>query len=156
MAVRDILDYQGNVTGQLELPDDTPDEIWSEQLATYAVAPPDPAVVAITKTIEENNRYAKDLMKRMKALNLGNNMNIGQALWMHHRLRALDIDLTPLGMPMTLTLDILNLVVSGDIETGCVALQITEPDDMSMPYHCISRDFINWIVADMKSYLGWP
>lgn len=36
---RDILDYQGNVIGELSLPDDTSEAVWTAKLAPYAVAP---------------------------------------------------------------------------------------------------------------------
>jgi hypothetical protein len=160
MASRDILDYQSNVIGQLSEPEgiEWTEEQWAEMLAPYAVSPPSPeemVTVEINKTIEDNQQYAQGLMKRMKALNLSSNMNIGQAMWIHHRLRALDVNLTPIGIPITVTLDLLNLVVSGDVETGCVALQLCVPDDMSQPYHCLSAEFLAWTVADMKAYLGW-
>lgn len=37
--IRDILDYQGYVIGQLELPDDTPEEVWTERLAAFSHVP---------------------------------------------------------------------------------------------------------------------
>lgn len=36
---RDILDYQGNVVGELDLPDDTSEAVWAEKLAVYARPP---------------------------------------------------------------------------------------------------------------------
>jgi hypothetical protein len=39
VETRDILNYLGNVIGQLELPDNTPEEVWAAQLAMYATAP---------------------------------------------------------------------------------------------------------------------
>lgn len=39
---RDILDFNGNVIGTLELPDDTPEEIWEERLNEFKVPPPVP------------------------------------------------------------------------------------------------------------------
>lgn len=44
---RDILDYQGNVIGQIEFPDDTPDAVVEAKLAAYAVAPT-PTIQPIT------------------------------------------------------------------------------------------------------------
>jgi hypothetical protein len=41
MAVRNILDYYGTVIGQMELPDDTSEQVWTEKLAPYAVMPND-------------------------------------------------------------------------------------------------------------------
>lgn len=39
MESRNILDYQGNVVGQLQLPVNTPEEIWQKKLAVFAKAP---------------------------------------------------------------------------------------------------------------------
>lgn len=36
---RDILNYQGTVIGQLELPDDTSEQVWTEKLSVYALPP---------------------------------------------------------------------------------------------------------------------
>lgn len=40
---RDILNYQGNIIGQLTLPSDTTEDQWSTALASYAQAPITPA-----------------------------------------------------------------------------------------------------------------
>lgn len=37
--IRDILDYQGNVIGQLELPDNTSEDVWTQKLAKYNQPP---------------------------------------------------------------------------------------------------------------------
>lgn len=39
MTTRDILDYYGNIIGQLTLPDETSEEEWTYQLSTYIVNP---------------------------------------------------------------------------------------------------------------------
>lgn len=39
MALRDIKNYLDQVVGQLELPDDTSDEVWARELAIYARPP---------------------------------------------------------------------------------------------------------------------
>jgi len=42
MAKRNILNYLGDVIGELELPDGTSEEVWAAKLAVYATAPPAP------------------------------------------------------------------------------------------------------------------
>lgn len=39
MAKRNILDYLGNVIGEMELPDNTPEEIWEAKLSIFANPP---------------------------------------------------------------------------------------------------------------------
>lgn len=53
MAKRDILDYSGQVVGELELPDDTPDSVWEKKLASY-----------ITIPLSQTERYAAKLAKQ--------------------------------------------------------------------------------------------
>ena len=70
---------------------------------------------------------------------------------MHHRVRELQINFY--GIPMKI--DILNLVISGDLEVATLALMNCTPDDGSMPFHWLTQARINWLVTEMKSFLGW-
>ena len=45
---RNILNYLGDVVGELELPDETPEEVWAAQLAVYATAPVFPPIESVT------------------------------------------------------------------------------------------------------------
>lgn len=45
---RDILDWQGNVIGELELPEGTSEEVWTQKLAVYAMAPAAPIIKDVT------------------------------------------------------------------------------------------------------------
>lgn len=149
---RPILDYLGNDTGStLELPDDTPEEIWELKLAKYKVPPINQAAEHLQLTISQRKAYAEDLIERFKFRNISDGINALQAMHMHHRMRALNI--TFYSVP--LTLDLLNMVVSGDVEVACLALMSATPDDMSAPYHWLNAERIAWLVADMKNYLGW-
>jgi hypothetical protein len=75
-----------------------------------------------------------------------------QGLWMHQKIRALPVTL----YGVTFTVDLMNMVVSGDIELACISLQNTLPDDMSMPFHWWTQSRINWIIGELKLFLGWP
>jgi hypothetical protein len=46
--VHNILDYQGNVVGQLELPDNTPADVVAAKLAPYAKAPAPEVIEDVT------------------------------------------------------------------------------------------------------------
>lgn len=151
---RDILNYLGQKIGEMELPDSTTEQEWSAKLAPYAVAPvsaEEQAQLYIKKSIKQRKEYAEDLIERFKALNLNANINALQALWLQHRMRKLDI--TVGGVPFSI--DILNLCISGDVEVACIALQYATPDDMSLPYHWFSEEKRQWLIADMKQFLGW-
>ncbi len=46
--IRDILNYQGQIIGQLELPDDTSEEVWQKKLAVYALPSPSDTLKDVT------------------------------------------------------------------------------------------------------------
>jgi len=52
-------------------------------------------------------------------------------------------------------IDMLNLVVSGDIEVACLTLQLLSLDDMTQPFHWLNEDRRTWMVNECKTYLGW-
>lgn len=102
-------------------------------------------------TVALRKDYSDKLLDRFKQRNLSQGINALQALWMHHRVRALSI--TVGGVPMVI--DLLNMAVSGDVEMACIALQYTAPDDMTMPYHWLNQERLNFLINDMKAFLGW-
>lgn len=99
-----------------------------------------------------NVEFARNLFMYFKQKNKDEGITGAQALWMHSRVRALEVSLP--GMPTT-TQDIINMGASGDIETACLCLLYCTPDDMSQPYHWLSSERIAWLVGHMKSHLGW-
>jgi hypothetical protein len=89
-------------------------------------------------------------MAEFKEANLGSGIDLAQALWVHHRLRALDINVG--GLPMTI--DLMNLVVSGDLEAAYATLSYATPDDMTQPYHWLSSEQIGFLTQRLGQYLG--
>lgn len=148
---RDILDKNGLVIGQLEMPDDTSEAAWQAKLNEYKLDLQIDAAQVVKFNIKARKEFADQMLEDFKAKNMSDGINVMQALWMHSRMRELSIVIG--GVPMKL--DILNMAVSGDIETACVALQYCTPDDMSMPYHWLNSIRVNWLVQKMKTYLGW-
>lgn len=152
METRNILDYQGNIIGQLELPSSTTEQEWALHLALYAVNPNAGSASSFLKfTIKQRKEYCETLLEEFKARNVGLGINAPQGMWMHHRMRAMEI--TFMGVPMTL--DILNLAISGDIEVACLTLMYSTPDDGTQFYHWYTQEVKDLLIADMKSFLGW-
>lgn len=152
MGFRDILNYQNIKVGTLELPDNTSEEVWASTLATYLVSPTEQAAEKMLLfTIKQRKEYAEGLLERFKKRNIVAGINAMQGMWLHHRMRAMDI--TFYGMPFTI--DILNLAISGDIEIACLAIIHSTPDDGSMPFHWFTQDAKDFLINDMKEYLGW-
>ena len=109
-----------------------------------------PNVVDIVGEINRRKEFATQLMAEFKEANLGSGINLPQALWVHHRLRALDINVDGLAM----TIDLMNLVVSGDLEAAYATLSYAVPDDMSQPYHWLSSAQIGFLTQRLGQYLG--
>lgn len=151
MATRDILDYLGNVVGQLELPDDTPEEVWQAKLAPYAVTPESAQEKFLNYTIKVRKQFCEDLLERFKKKNILDGINAMQGMWMHHMMRSYPVTFGGVNY----TVDILNMAVSGDVEIACLALIYGATDDMSQPYHWISSERKAWLIGELKSFLGW-
>lgn len=152
--IRDILNYLNEKIGELELPDDTTEQEWQERLTLYKVAPPSPEEIAnkaLSTTIKQRKEWADNMLERFKVRNIEIGINGMQALWLHHRMRSLDINFQ--GIPMTV--DILNMVVSGDVETALLAIMYSTPDDGSQPSHFYDQSAKDWLINEMKEYLGW-
>jgi hypothetical protein len=109
----------------------------------------------VSKTVSQNKQFADNLMERLKNKNILDGLSsIDQAAWVHHRLRKMDYTMSD-GQTVV-QLDIMNLVVSGDVETAAMALSQMQPDDMSEPHHWLNTERINWIRNEIHSYLNWP
>ena len=115
---------------------------------------PNMMAAIVLKTVEENKAFANNMLERMKKKNILEGLNsIEQAVWLHYRLRKTEFTLSDENI---ITIDVMNLVVSGDIETAEVVLGQMVADDMSQPYHWLNQERIDWIRGEIRTYLGWP
>jgi hypothetical protein len=156
MASRQAVDYLGNPVATISEPEGITwsEEMWAEKLAVYAKPPPSEQEALeynISVTVSQRRAMAEEIIEEMKKENLLAGINVLQALWVHNRLRALSI--TVGGVPFTI--DLMNLVVSGDLEVAYVALGATTPDDMSMPFHFLSSEKIESYRLKIARKLGW-
>lgn len=116
---------------------------------------PDMTTIFIKTTVKENKEFADRMMQKMKEKNLLEGLSsIDQAAWVHHRLRKVDYTLSD--ETTVVQIDVLNLVVSGDIETAESVLGQMSPDDMSEAYHWWTQSRIDWVRNEIRAYLGWP
>lgn len=109
-----------------------------------------PDLVDLIGEINLRKEFATQLMAEFKKENINQGINLDQALWVHHRLRAIDINVNGL----ELTIDLMNLVVSGDLESAYATLLYAVPDDMSQPYHWLSSTQIAFLSQRLAGYLG--
>lgn len=152
MATRDALNYLGQKVAEVSEPDgvEWTEQQWAEKLAPFAVPPPSQSDImneALQRAVKDSRAIADDIIENFKHANLSyfilnqvpNNLAILMSLHVHHRLRAVEVNIG--GIPFTI--DVMNLVVSGDLETAYVVLSYMTPDDMTMPYHFLSQERID-------------
>lgn len=111
--------------------------------------------------------FAADLMARIKMLNKSEGVNLGQALWIHSRFRALPVTVTSeiaamlpgsgldVLIGVSIAIDLMNLIISGDLECAYAILMACDRDDMTQAYHWLNNDRLNWIRHEIGVYLGW-
>lgn len=97
--------------------------------------------------------FGQALMVAFKQKNIQEGITAAQAIWLHARMREFTVNFP--GVP-PMQVDIINMALSGDMEAGCLALIYGAPDDMSQPYHWVSAERLNWLVLQIKGFLGWP
>ncbi len=113
------------------------------------------SVMLVTTTVLENKMFADNLMQRLKEKNMQEGLSsIDQSAWVHHRMRKIDFTLSD--TTTVVQIDLMNLIISGDIETAEYVLGQLAPDDMTQTYHWLTQARIDWIRNEIRSYLGWP
>lgn len=114
-----------------------------------------PATLVVSKSVKQNKEFADDMMQRLKEKNILEGLDsIDKSAWVHHRMRKVDYTLSD--TTTVAQLDVMNLVVTGDIETAEQALGQMSPDDMTKDYHWLTQERIDWIRNEIRNYLGWP
>lgn len=153
MITRDILDYNGSKVGTIDFEDGTSEQEIEKVLSKYLKEPDDvdPIEYNISVTVSQRRQWAEEIIEEMKKDNLKEGINALQALWVHHRMRALSVTVS--GVPFVI--DLLNLVVSGDLEVAYVALGACSPDSMDQPYHWLSSEKIAAYRLKIAKKLGW-
>jgi len=99
--------------------------------------------------------FGEKLVLAFKQKNISEGIQWYQAIHLHHRMRAWNVNFPVQLGGTTEVVDIVNMVCSGDIETTTLALMYGTPDEMTSPLHWVSQDRINWMVTQMKNWLGW-
>lgn len=75
---RDILDFNGNVIGQLTLPDNTPDSVFDMALSSYAQPPPTPLEM-VTDRIALYQSLSEGAIREMLAANTLQGITLAQS-----------------------------------------------------------------------------
>jgi hypothetical protein len=129
METRDILNYQGNVIGQLTLPDETSDRDWSNALAAYS-QPPTPIKVIVENKIKDYKKSAIDLIDAFKADNTLAGISVAQSAQMFDDFG-----------------DVLTMLREGALPTALYRLSQKSPSGF------VTQDIINSWIAQIKACL---
>lgn len=111
---------------------------------------PTEQVRAVLQSIDDKREYCRRLFAYFKVKNAQSGANLVQAAWSHSRLRALN---TTIG-GLSVTLDVINLVNTGELELVYAALEGMTVDDGSLPYHWLTQTRVDDIKDELKIYLG--
>lgn len=133
MTTRNILNADGQVVGQLTLPDGTSEPVWTEAQAPYsAPLPPAPSALDIAKqSIQDAMAFGQDLIAQFGALNVINGLSSVQVAQVAAKLASVQA-----------------LLLSGSLKTARLAIQGIVVDDYIT--QAVKDDFAGRITA----YLG--
>lgn len=127
----------------------------AEAFAAFQAANPR-GLTALELSIERDERHRRFAQELISELKLGNqqaSIPFENVLHLQGRLRSLEVT-HPSGR--TYVLDLINLVVTGDVETAFYALAYVTPDDMTQQWHWLSAQMLGSIRARMAAFLGVP
>lgn len=106
--------------------------------------------------------FGAKLMTAFKQKNLSEGIQWYQGIHLHNRVRKWQVIMPPAlltamgGIPDPGEyVDLVNVIVSGDIETASLCLTYGVADDMTSPFHWCTQDRIDWLNNQMKAWLGW-
>lgn len=112
--------------------------------------------------LEARRKFGSDVMLAFKQKNISEGIQWYQAQWLHSRMREWQINMPPAllaamgGVPdPVIKVDLVNIIVAGDIETASLALTYGVPDDMTSPFHWASAERLAWMNTQLKTWLGW-
>lgn len=106
--------------------------------------------------IAMRRKFASDLFEAFKIKNINEGIQWYQGMHLHEVTRNYKVTLPPVLGSVEMRVDLVNMLVAGDIETGCLALTYGEVDAMDQPYHWFSDERRLWLIEQMKRFLGWP
>jgi len=120
---------------------------------------------SVAHSVAKTKAFSDALIDQIKTMNVTGGGGVHTGLWFHHRMRNSAITvtqahadqfapLTPL-VGVSIVIDLMNLVDSGDLESIYGVLCCIDPDDMTQPYHCITQGLIDFVKYEIANFLGW-
>ena len=155
MIKRNIINYQGIKIGELNFPIGTSEQEMLRVLSLYTLPPPstlEKTQAYLNTSIKQRKEFSEDLLERFKQRNMLEGINADHAFWLHDVLRRYE---TKDMSGRDRVVDIFNTAITGDVEAACLALINGYTDNMLEPFHWFSGDRKQWLITEMKAYLGW-
>ncbi len=129
--IRNILDGNGDVIGQIELPDDTPEAVWEAKLTPYAGAPTMSDHDRVKAAVLKAQAFGHDLIVEFAVQNILNGLTASQIAALATKLAGVQA-----------------LLSSGSLHTALLAIQSLTPDAN------LTQDTINDFAGRIQDYLG--
>ena len=108
-------------------------------------------------SIAARREFGSKLMENFKLKNLNEGIQWYQAIHLHSRIKDWNVTYpSALGGIPDEQVDIMNMILSGDIETASLALLYGQDDSMTQVNHWITFDRRKWLINQMRAWLGWP
>ena len=101
-------------------------------------------------------KFGADLLLKFKQRNISEGIQWFNAIHLHSRIRNWQVTLPAQLGSQVVFVDLYNMLSSGDIETTCLSLIYGQVDDMTNPIHWVTEDRKQWLIDQMKLFLGWP
>jgi hypothetical protein len=153
---RDAFDYLGNVVAQISEPEGVTwsEERWEKELAFFSKPPPTIEEIQAMDdlySVEDRQKFLVDLLKRTRVKFKSEGINGMQAMWTFHQARKLSFR----WQGVDWVISTFDLYASGNVELLVIAMAYTKPDDFTLPYHWWTRERLDWVRDECKSFLGW-
>lgn len=104
---------------------------------------------AIFALNDDRAKQGRDFLLRFKLKNISEGVTWPQALWLHQRVKSWHVQ-TPIG---SFEVDLMNIILSGDLEAAIICLRHGLPDDMTSPFHWVTQERIDWCISELIKIL---
>lgn len=131
--IRNILDWEGNIVGELDLPDDTPEEVWQEKLSAYNQPPAKTVDQIVNDKIAAAKRFGGLLLNEVSTDNVlmgATTAQVENLIEVHK--------------------NIIIMLMSGSLLTALQAVETLEPDEL------LTEERLKKYASKIRVYLGIP
>lgn len=109
----------------------------------------------LTRLNKDRISFGADLLLKFKQKNITDGIQWYQAVWLHSRIRNWQVTLPEALGSQVIFVDLYNMLAAGDIETTCLSVMYGQADDMTNPVHWVTEERKQWLIDQMKGFLGW-